>query len=84
MATVNRGTIYVATESFVVWDEGRMVRFRRGRTTIREGHPFFADHEYRFRPQTVDHEFEPPKAKPEPKPAAAKPEPKPAAEPVTD
>jgi hypothetical protein len=62
MAVINRGQVYVAAKSFVVWDEGRMIRFRRGRTTIREGHPLLAEREDRFQPFAVTHEYEPPKA----------------------
>ena len=48
------GKVLVASQSFVLWDAGRMVRFRRNRTTIREGHPLLVGNEQRFRPQKVD------------------------------
>ena len=46
--------ILVPTETFVVWHEGRLVRFRTGRTTVRQGHPLTAGEEHRFRPLSVD------------------------------
>jgi hypothetical protein len=58
MATIERGTILVARQSFVVWDGGRMVPFRRGRTTIREGHRLLKGHEDRFAPLVVTHDLE--------------------------
>lgn len=48
------GKILVASQSFVLWEGGRMVRFRRNRTTIREGHPFQVANEQRFKPLKVD------------------------------
>lgn len=56
MAAIDRGSVYVARQSFVVWDGGRMLRFRRGRTTIREGHPLLKGREDRFAPQRVTYE----------------------------
>lgn len=60
MATVNRGTIYVARQSFSVWDGGRLLAFRRGRTTIRAGHRLLEGREDRFAPLVVTHEVDPP------------------------
>jgi len=68
MATINHGTIYVARQSFVVWDGGRMLRFRRGRTTIRAGHHLIEGRENRFAPLEVTYEVEPASA---PSPAAS-------------
>lgn len=48
------GKVLVASQSFVVWEGGRMVRFRRNRTTIRDGHPLLEGNEHRFRPFKVD------------------------------
>lgn len=71
MATIDHGTIYVARQSFVVWDGGRMLRFRRGRTTIRAGHHLMKGLEHRFAPLEVTYELEP-----APSPAAAASSPK--------
>jgi hypothetical protein len=59
MATIDHGTIYVARQSFVVWDGGRMLRFRRGRTTIRAGHHLIEGREKSFAPLEVTYELEP-------------------------
>jgi len=48
------GAVLVANKSFIVWDQGRMLRFIRNRTTIREGHRLLAGRGDRFVPLTVD------------------------------
>jgi hypothetical protein len=58
MATIDRGTILVARQSFTVWDGGRMLRFRRGRTTIREGHRLLEGREDRFKPLELTFELD--------------------------
>jgi hypothetical protein len=70
MATVNRRPVLVAAESFVIWDEGRMVRFRRNRTTIEDGHRYLDGQEHRFRPFAVTFPVDPPV---EPRAAKAQP-----------
>lgn len=52
------GKILVASQSFVLWDAGRMLRFRRNRTTIREGHRLLEGNEERFKPLSVDFDIE--------------------------
>lgn len=54
MKTTGRDDVLVPRETFIVWDEGRMLRFRRNRTTIRVGHRLLEGREHRFRPFKVD------------------------------
>src|SRR5262245_50436951 len=80
------GAILVASRSFVLWDGGRMVRFLRGKTTIREGHRLLEGNEDRFKPFVVDFELpaDPTDDELEPAPAASDPTSTQTAEPQAD
>jgi hypothetical protein len=58
---MNSKGILVPTRNFNVWVGGRLRTFRRGRTTVRDGHPILDSGELRrdwFRPLTVDYDVE--------------------------
>jgi hypothetical protein len=68
--------ILVPRQSFIVWQDGRPLRFRKGRTTVRQGHTILDGREHQFRPLTVDFDVNV-----APKPATSRPASRPFAQP---
>jgi hypothetical protein len=71
------GVIYIAKTTALFEYEGKRVIVKKGKTTIREGHPLLAEFHSLFEPLHIDYEVA--ERLPEPAPVPSPPAPRPVA-----